>query len=169
MKKLVATTGLALAVAMPAAAQDAATAKAEFVNMAGEKNGTATLTETAQGVLIELQVTGLPAGELVAFHVHETGKCDHQTGHDSAGGHFNPTNAEHGYLAGKGPHAGDMPNQRVGADGVLRAQVFNSMVKLDGGETAIRGKALMIHGGQDDYKSQPAGDAGKRQACAVIE
>ncbi|TJW20210.1 MAG: superoxide dismutase family protein, partial [Mesorhizobium sp.] len=34
---------------------------------------------------------------------------------------------------------------------------------------AIRGKALMIHGGQDDYKSQPAGDAGNRQACAVIE
>lgn len=102
MRKLVATTGLALAVAMPAAAQDAATAKAEFVNMAGEKNGTATLTETAQGVLIELEVTGLPAGELVAFHVHETGKCDHQTGHDSAGGHFNPTNAEHGYLTGKG-------------------------------------------------------------------
>ena len=83
MKRLVATTGLALAVAMPAAAQDAATAKAEFVNMAGEKNGTATLTETAQGVLIELEVTGLPAGEWVAFHVHETGKCDHQTGHDS--------------------------------------------------------------------------------------
>ncbi|TJW27868.1 MAG: superoxide dismutase family protein, partial [Mesorhizobium sp.] len=51
MKRLVATTGLALAVAMPAAAQDIATAKAEFVNMAGEKNGTATLTETAQGVL----------------------------------------------------------------------------------------------------------------------
>ncbi|TJV92083.1 MAG: superoxide dismutase family protein, partial [Mesorhizobium sp.] len=83
--------------------------------------------------------------------------------------HFNPTNAEHGFFAGKGPHAGDMPNQRVGADGVLRAQAFNSMVKLDGGETAIRGKALMIHGGQDDYKSQPAGDAGNRQACAVIE
>ncbi len=88
---------------------------------------------------------------------------------NSAGEHFNPTNAEHGYLAAKGPHAGDMPNQHVGADGVLRAQVFNSMVQLDGGEAAIRGRALMIHGGQDDYKSQPSGDAGKREACAVIE
>ncbi|RWB51868.1 MAG: superoxide dismutase family protein, partial [Mesorhizobium sp.] len=123
----------------------------------------------AHGVLIALEITGLPAGEWVAFHVHETGKCDHQTGHASAGGHFNPTNAEHGYLTGKGPHAGDMPNQRVGPDGVLRAQAFNSVVKLDGGDTAIRGKVLMIHGGQDDYKSQPAGDAGNRQACAVIE
>lgn len=74
-----------------------------------------------------------------------------------------------GTLPRKGLHAGDMPNQHVGADGVLRAQVFNSMVQLDGGEAAIRGRALMIHGGQDDYKSQPSGDAGKREACAVIE
>jgi Cu-Zn family superoxide dismutase len=62
-----------------------------------------------------------------------------------------------------------MPNQYVGADGILRAQVFNSSVRIDEGETAIRGKALMIHGKADDYKSQPAGNAGDRQACAVIK
>jgi Cu-Zn family superoxide dismutase len=94
---------------------------------------------------------------------------DAQTGHESAGGHFNPKNAEHGYMAANGPHAGDMPNQYVGSDGTLHAHVFNTMVTLDDGETAVRGKALMIHGGQDDYKSQPSGDAGNRQACAVIE
>jgi Cu-Zn family superoxide dismutase len=153
--------------AAPANAQE--TAKANFINMAGEQNGTATLTQTPDGVLIEIEAKGLPAGEWVGFHVHETGTCDHQTGHDSAGGHFNPTGAEHGYLAANGPHAGDMPNQQVGTDGTLRAQVFNSMVTLDGGENAIRGKSLMIHGGKDDYKSQPSGDAGNRQACAVIE
>ena len=101
--------------------------------------------------------------------VHENGTCDHATNHDLAGGHFNPGNVEHGYLAAKGPHAGDMPNQKVGADGSLRAQVFNSMVTLDGGANAIRGRSLMIHGGKDDYESQPSGDAGKRQACAAIE
>jgi superoxide dismutase, Cu-Zn family len=143
MNKLLAATGLALAAAMPATAQDSPTAKAEFVNLSGAKIGTAILTETMKGVLIALEITGLPAGEWVAFHVHETGNCDHQTAHESAGGHFNPTNAEHGFLAAKGLHAGDMPNQHVGADGVLRAQVFNSMVQLDGGEAAIRGRALM--------------------------
>lgn len=162
-----ATACLLLMAAVPANAQE--TAKANFINMAGEQNGTATLTQTPDGVLIEVEAKGLPAGEWVAFHVHETGTCDHQTGHESAGGHFNPTGAEHGYLAANGPHAGDMPNQQVGADGTLRAQVFNSMVTLDGGENAIRGKSLMIHGGKDDYKSQPSGDAGNRQACAVIE
>ena len=169
MNKLLAATGLTLAAAMPATAQDSPTAKADFVNLAGVKIGTAILTETVHGVLMALEITGLPAGEWVAFHVHETGNCDHKTAHDSAGKHFNPTNAEHGYLATKGPHAGDMPNQHVGADGVLRAQVFNNMVKLDGGRAAIRGRALMIHGRQDDYKTQPSGDAGKREACAVIE
>lgn len=151
-----------------AAAQEP-TASANFINMAGKQNGTAKLTQTPKGVLIEIEVTGLPAGEWVAFHVHETGTCDHQTGHESAGGHFNPTDAEHGYHAANGPHAGDMPNQRVGADGTLRAQVLNAMVTLDDGENAIRGRALMIHGGQDDYRTQPAGDAGNRQSCAVIE
>ena len=93
MNKLLGAAGLALAAAMPATAQNSPTAKAEFVNLAGEKIGAATLTETPQGVLMALEVTGLPAGEWVAFHVHETGNCDHQTAHQSAGGHFNPTNA----------------------------------------------------------------------------
>ena len=145
------------------------TATAGFVDREGAESGTATLTGTAEGVLIELEVSGLPAGEWVAFHVHETGTCDHADGHESAGGHFNPGGAEHGYLTEAGPHAGDMPNQSVGEDGVLRAQVFNSMVTLGDGDTGISGRALMIHGGVDDYASQPAGDAGDRYACAVIE
>lgn len=142
---------------------------AQFIDMDGEQSGAATLTSTAQGVLIDLEVSGLPAGEWVAFHVHETGNCDHITDHESAGGHFNPSDVDHGYLAENGPHAGDMPNQYVGEDGVLRAQVFNAMVTLDEGDAGIVGRSLMIHGGTDDYESQPAGDAGDRYACAVIE
>jgi Cu-Zn family superoxide dismutase len=142
---------------------------AQFIDMGGEQSGTATLTSTAQGVLIDLEASGLPAGEWVAFHVHETGNCDHTTDHESAGGHFNPSDVDHGYLAENGPHAGDMPNQYVGEDGVLRAQVFNAMVTLDEGDAGIVGRSLMIHGGTDDYESQPAGDAGDRFACAVIE
>lgn len=69
---------------MPATAQDSPTAKAEFVNLAGAKIGTAILTEKSQDVLTALEVTGLQAGEWVAFHVYETGNCDHQTAHESA-------------------------------------------------------------------------------------
>lgn len=158
-----------LALATPAAAQDEATAQATFIDMAGEEIGTAELTGTSEGVLIELEVSGLPESRWVAFHIHETGICDPQTDHESAGDHFNPTDAAHGYFAEGGPHAGDMPNQYVGSDGTLRAQVFNSFVRLDGGETDIRGRTLLLHADEDDYESQPSGDAGERVACAVIE
>jgi Cu-Zn family superoxide dismutase len=153
-----------------AVAQDKQTALANFIGEDGKEAGRASLTAAASGgVLIELEVSGLPANKWVAFHVHEIGKCDATNHHDSAGKHFNPTGTEHGFLAAKGPHAGDMPNQYVGDDGVLRAQVFDSMVTLDGKQDGIRGRALLIHADSDDYRSQPAGDAGERLACAVIK
>jgi Cu-Zn family superoxide dismutase len=159
-----------IALTTAALAQDKQTASANFVGADGKDNGRASLTSAAAGgVVIELDVSGLPANKWVAFHVHEIGKCDAATHHDSAGKHFNPTNAEHGLLAAKGPHAGDMPNQYVGQDGVLRAQVFDGMVTLDGKDNGIRGRALMIHANSDDYRSQPSGDAGARLACAVIK
>src|SRR5690625_4606528 len=119
MKVASLAAALALAVAPQALAQEESSAAAEFVDMEGEAAGTASLTETAVGVLMVVEVSGLPAGQWVAFHVHEEGACDHESGHESAGGHYNPTDAEHGYLVEGGAHAGDMPNQYVGEDGVL--------------------------------------------------
>ena len=167
------TWALALsALALPAFAQSPAlqqaAATAEFVDGGGKAIGKATLTPTPTGVLIAVEVSGLPPGQWVAFHIHENGTCDPATHHESAGGHFNPTGREHGYRAANGPHAGDMPNQWVGSDGVLRAQVFNTAVMLDEPERGIRGKALMIHAKGDDYNTQPSGAAGDRLACAPI-
>ena len=153
-----------------AMAQDQNTRSASFFDAEGQAAGSAELTAAAAGgVIIRLDLTGLPAGEWVAFHVHETGACDPSTGHKSAGGHFNPGSKEHGYNSANGPHAGDMPNQQVAGDGSIRAEVYNPMVTLDEAEAGIVGRALMIHAGPDDYKSQPSGDAGDRLACAVIE
>ena len=169
MKPIMAAAALSCALlASPAFAQEQ-TASATFIDVEGQEVGTANLTGTPKGVLIEIEATGLPADQWVAFHVHETGTCDHETDHESAGEHFNPADVEHGYFTESGPHAGDMPNQYVSADGALNAHVFNSFVTLDEGEAGIVGRALMIHGGGDDYQSQPSGDAGDRIACAVIE
>ncbi|MEY8838982.1 superoxide dismutase family protein, partial [Cribrihabitans sp. XS_ASV171] len=33
----------------------------------------------------------------------------------------------------------------------------------------VSGRAFIIHGGSDDYESQPSGDAGERIACAMID
>lgn len=158
-----------LALTSAAIAQEPQKAVANFTDAEGNPAGTAALTQAGAGVLMELELTGLPPGEWVAFHVHETGTCDAASHYQSAGGHFNPTGKDHGYLAPNGPHAGDMPNQSVGPDGVLRAQVYNPSVTLDEDDAGIRGRALMIHAKPDDYASQPSGDAGDRLACAVIE
>lgn len=165
-KSLLVAAGLVAVLGGAAQAQEAT---ATFLDAEGQEIGSATLAGTPEGVLIAIELAGLPPESWVGFHIHETGSCDHADGHQSAGGHFNPTGKAHGYLAEGGPHAGDMPNQYVAADGVLRAQVFNSFVSLDSGENGILGRALMVHGGTDDYLSQPAGDAGSRAACAVIE
>lgn len=158
-----------LAVAADQVAPATAAGTAKFVGAKGEDAGKADLSTTPSGVLINVEIKGLPGSQWVAFHVHETGSCDAASHHESAGGHFNPDGKEHGYQAANGPHAGDMPNQYVGADGVLRAQVINDAVTLDKGEVGIVGRALMVHAKPDDYKTQPSGAAGDRLACAVIE
>lgn len=169
--KRISTIFTAIILASSAAgAQEPATAIGSFVDADGEANGSAELQEVPSGgVFVRIEVSGLPEDSWVAFHIHETGTCDHTTAHESAGGHFNPDSKEHGYSMANGPHVGDMPNQYVPSDGTLRAEVFNPGVTLGDGETGIRGRALMIHAGADDYESQPSGDAGDRLACAVIE
>lgn len=142
---------------------------ATFIDSDGNEAGAANLTDgPGGGVLIDIQVEGLPPEVWVAFHIHEGSECDAAGDFESAGGHFNPDDSAHGYLVEGGPHAGDMPNQFVPADGLVRAQVYNPLVTLDG-DVAIRGRTLMIHSGPDDYEAQPSGDAGSRLACAVIE
>jgi superoxide dismutase, Cu-Zn family len=150
--------------------QEPRTAVANFINGEGKPVGTGKISSLpASGVFIAVEVSELPAGKWVALHVHETGNCDHTGGHQSAGGHFNPTDKQHGFKSADGPHAGDLPNQYVGGDGILRAEIFSPTLTLDEAETGIFGRALIVHANPDDYESQPAGDAGDRLACAVIE
>ncbi|WYK05299.1 superoxide dismutase family protein [Cereibacter sphaeroides f. sp. denitrificans] len=143
---------------------------ATFMSIEGTPLGKATIAPLPHGVLFTLDLQGLPPESWLGFHIHENGECDAGTGFESAGGHFSISDTDHGLMMEEGPHSGDMPNQYVGADGILRAQVFNTFVQL-GGENAsdLTGRALMLHSGPDDYVSQPAGDAGDRLACAVIE
>jgi Cu-Zn family superoxide dismutase len=159
-----------LALALSAAAQNSQSAKATLKNAEGKEVGTASLTETPAGLLIRLSVNGLPPGER-AFHIHGVGKCEPPF--TSAGPHFNPGSKKHGLMASEGHHAGDMPNLHVPASGELAVEVLNRDVTLEKGKPnslfGPQGTALVIHAGKDDYKSDPAGDAGGRIACGVIE
>lgn len=156
------------ALAGPVAAQDNQQ-EVTFTNADGAEIGTATLTGTPAGLLIELDLQNLPPETWHGFHIHETGECDADDGFKSAGGHFSISETNHGLLMAGGPHTGDMPNQYVAADGTLKAQVLNTYAFLGGVADNVSGRALVLHGGADDYESQPSGDAGERIACAVIE
>ena len=121
------------------------------------------------GVEVKVEVSGLTPGTH-AMHFHEFGRCDGPD-YKSAGGHYNPAGASHGQVEG-GSHAGDMMNIEVGADGTGTFDVTNMKVSLKTGSLPTLmdddGTALIIHGGADDYRSQPSGAAGPRVACAVI-
>ena len=80
----------------------------------GEAIGTATFTETPNGVLIRAELQGLEPGEH-GYHIHQTGQCDAEGGFESAGGHFNPAEAEHGFMMEGGPHAGGRRNRHLAA------------------------------------------------------
>ncbi len=147
------------------------TTRTTFQDTSGKQIGSAILTQTPGGILIDVDIAGLPPGER-GFHLHETGRCDAADGFKSAGSHFSPQKRQHGHHVKGGPHAGDMPNQFVASDGRLRAHVLNSRVTLASGANTLLdkdGSALVVHAKPDDYRSQPSGDAGDRIACAVIE
>jgi superoxide dismutase, Cu-Zn family len=154
-----------LAIATPAFAADQATAVLKDPD--GKEVGKVTLTAVPTGVLLDANLTALPPGDH-AFHIHETGKCE-APDFKSAGGHFNPEEDEHGLMNKAGPHAGDMPNIHVPESGQLHIEVLNQMVHMGRGLFDEDGSAIVIHEGADDYKSDPAGDAGARIACGVIE
>lgn len=95
------------------------------------------------------------------FHIHETGNCnidDAENPFSLAGEHYNPNNQPHGN------HVGDFP-VLFSNNGTSRMVFFTDKIKVDD----IIGKSIIIHQGPDDYKTQPAGGAGKRLACGVIE
>jgi superoxide dismutase, Cu-Zn family len=147
---------------------DGEQAKATLKNAAGETVGDATLTETPHGVLVRVNLTRAAPGAH-AFHIHETGKCEPPF--TSAGGHFNPMKRQHGIENPMGMHAGDLTNIQVPSSGALTFEVVDRDVTLKPGANSLTdadGSAIVIHDKADDYKTDPAGNAGDRVICGAI-
>jgi superoxide dismutase, Cu-Zn family len=136
-----------------------------------EAIGSISLADSPEGLVITPDLKGLPPGER-GFHFHEKPDCGpgedqgHVKAGFAAGPHYDPHEAgHHDGPEGKG-HQGDLPKLEVSDDGIAKTPVTAPRLKL----TDVRGRALMIHEGGDNYADnpEPAGGGGARIACAII-
>jgi Cu-Zn family superoxide dismutase len=152
------------ACATPSDAPASATAVA-LLGSSGAQIGTVRMWETPGAVSFRVEGNGLSVGRR-GIHVHAVGRCD-APAFTTAGSHWNPASRKHGLSNPQGPHAGDLPNVPVAANGTLRETVVLTGASL----AALRdadGSALVLHAGEDDNVTDPSGNSGDRIACAVL-
>ena len=108
------------------------------------------------------------ANQSVAVHLHEHGACG-DMGKD-AHGHWNPTNQQHGKWGSSSFHLGDIGNVVLDANGKGSLEMETDLWTIGGDSTSnIVGRSVIVHGGVDDFKTQPTGNAGSRIGCGVIQ
>jgi len=137
-----------------------------LINAAGQTIGSVRAWQTAGGVSFRIDAAGLPHG-VHGIHVHPIGRCD-PPDFSTAGTHWNPLGRKHGLNNPLGPHAGDMPNVTVAANGVLGETVVLPNATM-GQLLDADGASVMIHAGADDYVTDPSGNSGAKIACAVLQ
>lgn len=132
--------------------------------------GEVIIRDAYDGVLVYVNIHGLPPYQPgkgdenpigpFGFHIHEFGNCSIGKSNDpfkDAGGHWNPTNQPHGN------HSGDFP-VLFSNDGIAMMEFYTNKFSV----RDVIGKSIIIHESPDDYRTQPAGNAGRRLACGVI-
>jgi Cu-Zn family superoxide dismutase len=166
---ILAAAGLALAAygATRAKAETGPRAVATLDARSGSNvTGQAAFTEGPGGVKIVVHVENAPPG-VHGLHIHEKGDCSDGEG-KSAGGHFNPSGAEHAGPMDEKHHAGDLGNIEVQADGTGTLVITSKMLTVKEGPNSVVGRSVIFHEKADDLKTQPTGNAGGRLACGVI-
>ncbi len=125
--------------------------------------GTVLVEDSDIGLRLSPSLSGLTPGPH-GFHVHANPDCGN--GGLNAGGHYDPdSTGRHEGPYGNG-HLGDLPVLAVAADGTATVPVVAPRLQA----SDLQGRALVIHGGGDNYSDFPRalGGGGPRVACGVI-
>jgi Cu-Zn family superoxide dismutase len=138
--------------------------------LAPNLRGFCVFIDVGNGTEILVEISGLPPYRPGSggrppvgphgFHIHDRGNCsagDPDDPFQGAGGHWNPDDQPHGN------HPGDFP-VLFSNRGYFRMSFFTDRFRVKD----IIGKSVIIHENPDDYRTQPAGNSGKRLACGVI-
>jgi Cu-Zn family superoxide dismutase len=132
--------------------------------------GTVTFIEENAGIAghfvkITAELEGLTPGKH-AIHLHEFGDCGEKDA-STAGGHYNPFNKEHGAPNSDERHLGDLGNIKANSNGIAYTEWSDTKISLSGPYSII-GHSLVVHAGEDDFITQPSGNAGARIACGIV-
>lgn len=132
--------------------------------------GTAKFYELSDGKIrmdLELNFIGR-ADSNVAVHFHEHGDCSNMG--ENTHGHWNPTKENHGKWGSAAYHSGDIGNIMLDSKGHGKVSVTTDRWSIKEGDVKnIIGRGIIVHGGTDDYTTQPTGNSGPRVGCGVIE
>ena len=122
-------------------------------------SGTVRFFRGIDGVIVEVEVKGLPEPEsgFFGFHFHAGRSCTGE-GFAATGSHYNPGEDIHPQ------HAGDLP-PLLANDGIAYKKVLSNRFAIE----EIVGRTVIIHDAADDFRTQPSGNAGMKIACGVIQ
>lgn len=172
MRPIIAVTAAAVLLsacqATPPEADAPLIATAQLKPTKGNKTiGEATFEQAGNQVRVVVFVQGLKPGQEHGFHIHEGSDCSGDA--MGAKGHFNPHGKPHGIPGSADRHAGDLPNLKANKAGRANIHYDADIIMLTPGSANIIGRALVVHAGPDDFRTQPTGNSGARIACGVIQ
>lgn len=129
--------------------------------------GQVVFVQQGDTLIITATLSGFKPGSVHGIHIHEAGDL---SSHDlsSAKGHFNPSHHHHGGPDDAAAHEGDLGNITADAQGRVQKQWERTNITLQQGPHSVVGRSVLIHGGADDLKTDPAGNSGPRIAGGVI-
>ena len=119
--------------------------------------GTVRFIPRKTGTLVVAEISSLPTDTgFFAFHIHEGGNC-FGPGFPNTSSHFNPDDWDHPL------HAGDLP-PLLSSSGSAYLAVMTDRFRVKD----VIGRTVVIRSGNDDFRTQPSGNAGNKIACGVI-